>query len=174
MRTDLGEFSCDLIVRPTDGSRVQAVLVLVSAASAEKDDGTEARKAKEPRVTVAVELAEKTKEAILDGLMKAVLVAEYAWGAEPIKRVHSDREPGLVAAKPELRKQAIYVTLTEGLASNANPVAFSSRITSAPIPTTPIRDRPMSDSPTATMTARPGRSRGLSPNSSNRKAVPGC
>ena len=120
MRCQIGEFSVDLVVRLTEKSEVQACLVLVGY----QRDPENPEKGKVWTVVVC-ELDEKGADAIYHALIRAILQAEYLWEAEPLKRVHSDREPGLVARIPQLREQGINVTLTEAYASDANPMAES-------------------------------------------------
>ena len=69
---ELGGMACDLIVRLCNGSPVEYMLVAVSTSTAHRT------------VYVAVPLISKLKEAIFAGLLKALLVAEYVWGMDPV------------------------------------------------------------------------------------------
>ena len=117
MRCQIGDFSVDLLIRLTEQSNIQVMLVLVGY---RRDPERQVDKL---WTIVAVDLEEKTSEAIYGGVMRALLQAEYLWQSEPIRRIHSDREPGLLPVIPKIREHAINVTLTEGHASNANPAA---------------------------------------------------
>ena len=119
MRCQIGDFSVDLLVRLTTESEIQAILVL---AGYQKDP--EGKKAQLWTV-VAVPLDGKETETIYNGVMEALLTTEYLWGADPVKRIHGDREAGLVANVPRFREHAINITLTEGHASAGNPLAES-------------------------------------------------
>ena len=108
----IGEFGVDLMVRLTEFFPIQFVLVLVSTGKTRK-------------VVVAKAIDDKSAEKIWTGLMSAILIAEHVWGAAPIKRIHSDREAGILAGQMKLSERAIRLTYTEGHASQANAYAES-------------------------------------------------
>ena len=108
----IGDLAIDLLVRLNDYTIFQYVLVATSMQGGVKD---------ERPVIVAVPLESKEQGDIEKGLRRAILAAEHIWGMAPIKRVHSDREKGVLATEEALHENAIWLSLTEGKASQANP-----------------------------------------------------
>ena len=107
---DLGGFAVDIAVRYTDASPVQGTLVATSTA-------------KHRRITVARGLTDRSASTVYITLLKILLVAECIWGASPVQRVHSDREPALVSLESRLNEGAVMLTTTEGYASASNALA---------------------------------------------------
>ena len=83
---EVGGFAIDIAVRTTDGSPAQGTLIAASTGDHRK-------------ITVGKGIVSKTAAVLFSTLMKVLLVAELVWGAAPIKRVHSDREPGFVSSE---------------------------------------------------------------------------
>ena len=110
---DIGGLSIDLVERIRDSDAIEYEMILASSSSQHR------------KVVVAVPMVSKEQKAIIKALMLGILIAEYIWGMTPIKRVHSDREPGLLASSGELHENAVMLTVTEGYNSDANPIAES-------------------------------------------------
>ena len=109
---EVGGFAIDIAVRTTDGSPAQGTLIAASTGDHRK-------------ITVGKGIVSKTAAVLFATLMKVLLVAELVWGAAPIKRVHSDREPGIVSSEAKINENAVALTTTEGHSSASNAVAES-------------------------------------------------
>ena len=109
---EVGGFAIDIAVRTTDGSPAQGTLIAASTGDHRK-------------IAVGKGIVSKTAAVLFATLMKVLLVAELVWGAAPIKRVHSDREPGIVSSEAKINENAVALTTTEGHSSASNAVAES-------------------------------------------------
>ena len=110
---EIGGLSVDLIERIRISDAIEYEMLLASATTQHR------------KVVVCVPLISKEAEQIFKVLMMGILIAEYIWGMTPVSRIHSDREPGLLASEAKLHENAIMLTVTEGHNSNANPIAES-------------------------------------------------
>ena len=111
----LGEFAVDLISRITETGAVQFILVLASMGLKENE--------KKRKICVVLPMINKTFETIYRQLLRGILLAEYLWKSTTVKRIHADREAGLMPAAPLLHEGGILLTSTEGAASQDNPYA---------------------------------------------------
>ena len=109
---EVGGFAIDIAVRTTDGSPAQGTLIAASTGDHRK-------------IAVGKGIVSKTAAVLFAALMKVLLIAELIWGAAPVTRVHSDREPGIVASEAQINANAVALTTTEGHSSASNAVAES-------------------------------------------------
>ena len=86
---EVGGFAIDIAVRTTDGSPAQGTLIAASTGDHRK-------------IAVGKGIVSKSAAVLFTALMKILLVAELIWGAAPVKRVHSDREPGIVSSESRM------------------------------------------------------------------------
>ena len=131
IRINIGGFSVDLMSRLTDLSIWQTSMVLTSH---------KLGKGSRP-IHVALKMKSKTAKEIKVTLLRCLAIAEHIWLSQPISRLHSDQEPGLVNEPSWLFRAGITLTMTEGYSSKDNPagengvqnVAKMARVSMAPM-----------------------------------------
>ena len=111
----IGSFCCDLVERRDAEEPIQYTLVGTNKMGK--------RRRRLRKTPVVIPMANKSEASCAKAIRAMLLKAEHFWGAAPIKRVHADRESGILTQETNLHYVGVALTTTEGQDSQANGVA---------------------------------------------------